>query len=992
MYPCLSTPPSARSERATMPRLWKLASFVAVLFCVQPTLGKPPMMRPTTSAPPKPPMVRPTSEPTKPPTAGARKPTGFPWLYFDRVPTGMLLAGVPFEQGPRLRTKVQLSAKPIVLLYLKQIGPGPVSSATLGLGRCGVSGGNAAVDAARSACEAAVGSAPLLATMHSDLRRCGLTVSATGLYSIHACVASLGAHGSDVATVALAQTRAFFVASSFVCTDGAGGKYGMGASIGAHGSWRGQRPSFKFFPRAPGLNMLLTQGSEMSTNSGAKAAPPGSKTGSADAHGGVWSFDAQSASALTGAHNLTSEQESDLVQEQDNSYSVMLTDVEERDAQGRSLNPQPRTLPLGAVWSMVGPTRGTIGNASVINSDLAATFVLPFANGRSTVVSFNTTLFATAASVMNGAELVEVPPNGLKFTVGVENWPFLDRANRLHITLNITREAVNGDVAETAARRRLRARRRAMGQDEHTFELGSSSAFKAWMQLAETAIADGANKAIRVSARKQGTGLEAVDLVLPAFNHTLVYDPVVGIDSIDSVLAAGGVEEQDTAGVLGLSGEVQIAIGCMVGMAIFVGLMVGARKTSGGVKRSFGSEHEQAPGVEMTAAKRAKGAKGAVLNPPPASLATLESMSDDALRAATKGKMTGSGRRWTPYEDELLRRGVVRHGEVKWKLIAEELPDRNHVQCFHRWTQTLKPGVKAGAWTKEEDALIIRLKQQEKETGVELQWRQVAELVANRSTKQCRERWRHFLDPDVKRGKWSAEEDAELYRAHAQLGNKWTEIATRLPGRTQLHIRDRWRTIGKRSEAVAQALAAGGGGGGVGGSGELLGQGGGALLGHLDVYQRDQLGSSSSDTASTRSGSASTVGSPGLSSATCSPDVSGPADDGMDFFLDEYMHTGPELAPPPAGYLAHGYLAHNTLVAGDGSAAHRQSDASLSESMGAMLEEIADDLQCIGDTFLDSDNSLKLTESGEVAPPLDACFGASAVAVTASTKKRESVI
>jgi myb proto-oncogene protein len=974
-----------------MPRLWKLASFVAVLFCVQPTIGAklatkdPNMVRPSTSAPTKPPMAGVWST-HKPP----KKPMGFPWLYFDRVPTGMLLAGVPFEQGPRLRTKVQQSAKPIVLLYLKQIGQGPVSNATLGLGRCGVSGDNAAVDAARSACEAAVGSAavgsaPLLATQHFDLRRCGLTISATGLYRIHACVASLGAHGSDAASVALAQTRAFFVASSFVCTDGAGGKYGMGASVGAHGSWRGQRPSFKFFPRAPSLNMLLTQGSgsEMPTASGAKAAPPRSKTGSADARSGVWSFDAQSASALTGAHNLTAEQESDLVQEQDNSYSVMLTDVEERDAQGRSLNPQPRTLPLGAVWNMVGPTRGTIGNASVINSDLAATFVLPpFANGSSTVVSFNTTLFATAASVMNGAELVEVPPNGLKFSVGVENWPFLDRANRLHITLNITREAVNGDVAETAARRRLRARRRAMGQDEHTFELGSSSAFKAWMQLAETAIADGANKAIRVSARKQGTGLEAVDLVLPAFNHTLVYDPVVGIDS---VLAAGGVEEQDTAGVPGLSGELQIAIGCMV-MAIFGGaLMVGARKTSGGVKRSFGSEHEQVPGVEMTAAKRAK---GAVPNPPPASLATLESMSDDALRAATKGKMTGSGRRWTPYEDELLRRGVVRHGEVKWKLIAEELPDRNHVQCFHRWTQTLKPGVKAGAWTKEEDALIIQLKQQEKETGVELQWRQVSELVANRSTKQCRERWRHFLDPDVKRGKWSAEEDAELYRAHAQLGNKWTEIATRLPGRTQLHIRDRWRTIGKRSEAVAQALAAGGGGGGVGGSGdmgELVGQGGGALLGHLDVYQRDQLGSSSSDTASTRSGSASTVGSPGHSSATCSPDVSGPADDGMDFFLDEYMHTGPELAPPPAGYLA-----HNTLVAADGSAAHRQSDASLSESTGAMLEEIADDLQCIGDTFLDSDNSLKLTESGEVAPPLDAC--SSAVAVAASTQKRESVI
>ena len=49
--------------------------------------------------------------------------------------------------------------------------------------------------------------------------------------------------------------------------------------------------------------------------------------------------------------------------------------------------------------------------------------------------------------------------------------------------------------------------------------------------------------------------------------------------------------------------------------------------------------------------------------------------------------------------------------------------------------------------------------------------------------KQCRERWNNHLSPDVSKAAWTANEEAELMRLHGVHGNKWTEIAARMPVR-----------------------------------------------------------------------------------------------------------------------------------------------------------------------------------------------------------------
>jgi hypothetical protein len=74
----------------------------------------------------------------------------------------------------------------------------------------------------------------------------------------------------------------------------------------------------------------------------------------------------------------------------------------------------------------------------------------------------------------------------------------------------------------------------------------------------------------------------------------------------------------------------------------------------------------------------------------------------DYKRRASTGK-------WSPEEDESLRRAVNANSGKNWKKIAFHLPGRTDVQCLHRWQKVLKPGLVKGPWTPEEDTLVAAL-------------------------------------------------------------------------------------------------------------------------------------------------------------------------------------------------------------------------------------------------------------------------------------------
>ncbi|KAK1422645.1 hypothetical protein QVD17_17931 [Tagetes erecta] len=102
-----------------------------------------------------------------------------------------------------------------------------------------------------------------------------------------------------------------------------------------------------------------------------------------------------------------------------------------------------------------------------------------------------------------------------------------------------------------------------------------------------------------------------------------------------------------------------------------------------------------------------------------------------------------------------------------------------------------KNGLKKGPWTAEEDQKLIDYIQKNGYGN----WRTLPKNAGlQRCGKSCRLRWTNYLRPDIKRGRFSFEEEETIIQLHSVLGNKWSAIATRLPGRTDNEIKNYWNT------------------------------------------------------------------------------------------------------------------------------------------------------------------------------------------------------
>ncbi|XP_071736256.1 transcription factor GAMYB-like [Rutidosis leptorrhynchoides] len=111
--------------------------------------------------------------------------------------------------------------------------------------------------------------------------------------------------------------------------------------------------------------------------------------------------------------------------------------------------------------------------------------------------------------------------------------------------------------------------------------------------------------------------------------------------------------------------------------------------------------------------------------------------------------------------------------------------------------------LKKGPWTSAEDAILMEYVNKHGEGN----WNAVQKHSGlSRCGKSCRLRWANHLRPDLKKGAFTPEEERRIIELHAKMGNKWARMAVELPGRTDNEIKNFWNTRTKRRQRAGLAI------------------------------------------------------------------------------------------------------------------------------------------------------------------------------------------
>ncbi|XP_030579652.1 snRNA-activating protein complex subunit 4 isoform X1 [Archocentrus centrarchus] len=149
--------------------------------------------------------------------------------------------------------------------------------------------------------------------------------------------------------------------------------------------------------------------------------------------------------------------------------------------------------------------------------------------------------------------------------------------------------------------------------------------------------------------------------------------------------------------------------------------------------------------------------------------------------------------RWSQEEVQRLKEISMRYGERNWEAVALELgTGRTAFMCLQMYQRFVSGSLKRGSWTPAEDALLRELVDKMR-IGNFIPYTQMSYFMDGRDPSQLIYRWNQVLDPSLKKGPWTKQEDKLLLQAVARHGEKnWWKIRLEVPGRTDGGCRDRY--------------------------------------------------------------------------------------------------------------------------------------------------------------------------------------------------------
>ncbi|XP_049516034.1 snRNA-activating protein complex subunit 4-like [Dermacentor silvarum] len=172
-----------------------------------------------------------------------------------------------------------------------------------------------------------------------------------------------------------------------------------------------------------------------------------------------------------------------------------------------------------------------------------------------------------------------------------------------------------------------------------------------------------------------------------------------------------------------------------------------------------------------------------------------------------KNKLSGNISAWTAKEDATLKELVAKLGRREWDKVAAQLGGRRTpFQCAERYMQHFSKHITSGAFTKEEDMKLLKLINEHTVDG-EIQWNKVTFFMPSRTRMQLCYRWERVLSPNLRRGKFSEDEDKMLVIAVEAYGHDWVTVKEYLPGRTAHQCRE--RQVNKLSRVYARGHTSG---------------------------------------------------------------------------------------------------------------------------------------------------------------------------------------